>query len=249
MVTASLSPPTKADPKYIARGLRVFIPDGATFEIRGIGVDGRKKTASGLYRDFDKAARDIINLENRKTAGIYFVLNAINPDLFARSPDMMTDFPDHTTADKDIIRRHWLLMDVDPDRPAGLSSTAEELEASIHLAADLRNWLTERMGFLEPIECISSNGVHHHYPIDLPNDDRSTQLVKSVLEVARDKAEELQSPDRPICKVDTSVFNAARICKVYGVVSRKGGDIPERPHRRSYIEHVPEHLGTWEASR
>ena len=35
--------------------------------------------------------------------------------------------------------------------------------------------------------------------------------------------------------VDTANFNAARIWKLYGTVSRKGDDTPDRPHRRSRI--------------
>ena len=42
--------------------------------------------------------------------------------------------------------------------------------------------------------------------------------------------------------VDTANFNAARIWKLYGTVSRKGDSTPERPHRRSRILSAPDEL-------
>ena len=42
--------------------------------------------------------------------------------------------------------------------------------------------------------------------------------------------------------VDTANFNAARIWKLYGTVSRKGDNTPERPHRRSRIISAPDLL-------
>ncbi len=226
--------------------LSVLHPPGSTVEIRSFGVDGRNnKSVSGYYRDLEKAAHDVADLEKRNPSAIYVVMNAVNPDLFARSPNRMIDYPKHSTADKDITRRRWLLIDVDPERPAGLSSTDEELEAANRLAADLRDWLTERMGWPEPVEAMSGNGWHLLFPINLPNDDDSTKLVKGVLEAVKAEAEKLSPVDAPSCKVDTSVSNAARITKLYGTMVRKGGDIPERPHRQSSLVYVPSHLG-WE---
>ena len=42
--------------------------------------------------------------------------------------------------------------------------------------------------------------------------------------------------------VDTANFNAARIWKLYGTVSRKGDNTPERPYRRSRILSAPDEL-------
>lgn len=41
-------------------------------------------------------------------------------------------------------------------------------------------------------------------------------------------------------KIDTAVFNPARITKLYGTKATKGSDTPERPHRFSGIISVPE---------
>ena len=39
--------------------------------------------------------------------------------------------------------------------------------------------------------------------------------------------------------VDTGVYNAARIWKLYGTIACKGDNTPERPHRLAYIIEVP----------
>lgn len=40
--------------------------------------------------------------------------------------------------------------------------------------------------------------------------------------------------------LDRSVYNAARIWKLYGSVARKGEPLPERPHRRAAIISAPD---------
>ena len=42
--------------------------------------------------------------------------------------------------------------------------------------------------------------------------------------------------------LDVSVFNAARIWKVYGTMACKGDNLPERPHRLSRLLDVPSTL-------
>jgi len=43
--------------------------------------------------------------------------------------------------------------------------------------------------------------------------------------------------------IDSTVFNAARIWKLYGTLSCKGDSIPQRPHRRSKLLEVPDKIG------
>ena len=43
-------------------------------------------------------------------------------------------------------------------------------------------------------------------------------------------------------KIDCSTFNPSRICKLYGVVSRKGSDTKERPQRESKILRIPKEV-------
>jgi archaellum biogenesis ATPase FlaH len=43
-------------------------------------------------------------------------------------------------------------------------------------------------------------------------------------------------------KIDCSTFNPSRICKLYGVISRKGSDTKDRPQRESKILRVPQEI-------
>jgi hypothetical protein len=80
-----------------------------------------------------------------------------------------------------------------------------------------------------PIAAMSGNGYHLLYRTELPNDRESADLVRKFL------ASLSSMFDDETTKVDTSVFNASRICKVYGTAAKKGDDTPERPHRRSML--------------
>lgn len=76
---------------------------------------------------------------------------------------------------------------------------------------------------------MSGNGYHLLYRTTLPNDRQCSELLKRFL------ASLAVMFDDEMTKIDTSVFNASRICKVYGTMARKGDDTPERPHRRSVL--------------
>ena len=99
----------------------------------------------------------------------------------------------------------------------------------------VQRFLTER-GWSEPIVADSGNGAHLLYPIDLPNDDESTMLIKRALE-----ALDFQFSNETV-NVDKGVFNAARIWKLYGTMACKGDHTDERPHRLSQILSCPEEL-------
>ncbi len=81
--------------------------------------------------------------------------------------------------------------------------------------------------------------------MDLPNDAETTDLIKRALKAVAAHAEKIQSPDRPPCKIDITVFNASRITKLYGTIARKGHDTEERPHRRSHLTHIRKGM-SWE---
>ena len=89
-------------------------------------------------------------------------------------------------------------------------------------------------GLPEPVSAASGNGAHLLFPISYPNDEESTAMIKRVLEATAH-----QFPGDGI-KIDTSVFNAARIWRLYGTWARKGDSIPERPHRVAEIKTVPD---------
>jgi hypothetical protein len=82
----------------------------------------------------------------------------------------------------------------------------------------------------------SGNGAHLLYRADLPNDSRATNLVKGILAgvAARCATDDIA--------VDQTVFNAARITKLYGTLVCKGDNLPDRPHRRSRLLEIPDDL-------
>ena len=126
-------------------------------------------------------------------------------------------------------------MDVDPARPADISSSDAEHEAALARARDIRMVLGEE-GWSAPVLGDSGNGAHLLYLVDLPNDDASTKLVEGVLKALARRF------DDAVVTVDQAVFNAARISKVYGTVARKGDDTPDRPHRLARLLDVPNAL-------
>jgi len=168
-----------------------------------------------------------------KAEGVYVSLNPVKPDLLARASNHLIDFAKHTTSDRDVIRRLWLLIDFDPVRSAGISSTEAEHEAALEPAGQCREWLRTQ-GWPEPIFADSGNGAHLDYRIDLPNDDQSAKLLKSCLIGLG-----MPFSDWTV-EVDLTTYNAARIVKVYGTLAAKGDNLPERPHRLARLLEVPE---------
>lgn len=211
----------------------VFHEPGDVVEVR-VPNAGRSGTISGYFNDPDAFTDAIMRLDSAQYSGIYFTINKINKDLIARSANNLMHYAKNTTADKDVERRCWLPIDLDPDRPAGISSSKEEHEAAIQLAFDIRNGLMER-GWAKDAFVIadSGNGAHVLVRIDLPNDEESTNLVRRCLNVLS-----LQYGGK--IKVDGTMFNASRIIKVYGTVARKGSSTKERPHRQAWIIDAPE---------
>ena len=209
---------------------------GGVVEVRAL-ADGA--THSGYFDDYKALARAAEALDaDPAVAGIYVTLNTPNPALLARRANrikLRLSRKDATTADADIIRRRWFPVDIDPVRPSGVSSTDAEHDAAIAAASRIAAYLAEQ-GFPEPIRADSGNGAHLLYRIDLPNDEAATALVKGALTTL----DALFSNDRTT--VDTANHNAARIWKLYGTISRKGDNTPERPHRRAKILSAPEEI-------
>ena len=217
----------------VGQTVRLLSVPGGVAEIRAIADNG---THSGYFNDPALLASSAELLDLATVHGVYITLNEIAPALIARRANrvkMRLGAKDSTTADGDILRRRWLPVDIDPVRPSGVSSTDEERDLAFRKAGEISRG-SRSTGF--PIRCSgdSGNGAHLLYRIDLPNDEQSKRLVQQCLSVMH----LFFSDER--CTVDTAVFNAARIWKLYGTVSRKGDHTPERPHRRSHLLAVPD---------
>jgi hypothetical protein len=166
-------------------------------------------------------------------SGIYVTLNTVDPALLARAANRLKSRASTTTSDKDIVGRRWLPLDLDPVRPTAISSTEQEHEAALERACSIRFDLTGE-GWSAPILGDSGNGAYLLYPIDLPNDDATTQLVQAVLKALAARF------DDNVVKVDPTVFNAGRIVKCFGTTARKGDFTLERPHRLSRLLDIPD---------
>ncbi len=220
----------------ILQALRVLTAPGQVVEVRAITDDG---IVSGYFDDPAQLAGSVDAMDTVPAIqGIYVTLNEVNPALLSRRANRVKQRlgkKDATTADPDIHRRRWFPIDIDPTRPSGVSSTDEEHQAAIDTAERIASHLG-RLGWPAPIVADSGNGAHLLYRIDLPNDDRSRDLVRKCLEVLATLF------DDPTRTIDTANHNAARIWKLYGTMSRKGDHTPDRPHRRSRLLSVPDQV-------
>ncbi len=205
---------------------------GSIFEVR---IPKTKMgTISGYFNDTAIAAA-LIARENGKHQAIYVTANPVTPALLARAENRFEQGTFLTSSDSDIIRRRWFLMDFDPVRPTGISSSDAELLESSEKADFVVDWLTS-IGWPQPIRANSGNGVHVMYRVDEPNDDAS----RIDFECALKMLSSLFSDER--VKVDVTVFNASRVWKIYGTVSAKGSNTEERPHRVAMITKIPAKL-------
>jgi hypothetical protein len=223
-------------PATIADWLRLFFEPGDVVELRALDVDRRKdwaQTENG-YFDYDHLgdmAEAALEVE-RYAAGVYFTINPLRPEILSlRANRTGKTKSGKATSDIHTLRRKWLLVDADPvRRVAGIPSTDGEKAAAWVTINRVRDYLAGE-DWPDPILADSGNGYHLQYPIDLPPLDG--ELVKYCL------AGLAALFDTEQVKIDQTVFNPARIAKVYGTLARKGDDTPERPHRRSRILHVP----------
>ena len=221
--------------RLVADWMSLFVEEGQVVELRALRVvqevSNAKLTWSGFYTadKLDRMAYDALEL-TADAEGVYFSLNPLEPSLLALRSNRCEPAKD-TAKDADVLQRRWLLIDADPVRRAGISSTDEEkLQAWLSIR-EVHRWLQEQ-GWPEPILADSGNGYHLLYRIDLPGDDGG--LVKGVLGALAKRF------DNARVKIDTNVFNPGRIVKLYGTVARKGDSLRERPHRRTGVLSIPQ---------
>jgi hypothetical protein len=236
MATYANLPTDLFDPDTFA----AFVHPGEVAEIR---VLQGSNVASGYFDDhaaFCKVARDA----DKPGANVYFTLQVIDPRLLGRALNRIRQGRGVlTTSDNNVLAYRWLPLDIDTSKPAGVSSGDSELKAAFEVREQVIIWVTDNLGFRGPIKAMSGNGYHLLYRLpDLPNAPENKALIKSMLE------EVDVACSTTAVKIDTTVFNPARIWKLYGTTARKGDEIPAapgreaRPHRKSYIESLGDQL-------
>jgi len=207
---------------------------GAVVEIRLLPRKG-KGIVAGYFDSysFNSVPDKLNHYLNRGEYNCYVTMNALHDGLLSRYYRRFEQYPLTTTTDSEVLSYHWIMMDFDPVRPAGINATAEEQQSAVLLAAVVKEYCLKELDMDEPIECISGNGVHHLYPFDMPVNAESISIVKNLL---IDLAKRFNNER---CTVDTTNFNPSRITKLYGTVAGKGDNTPSRPHRLAEIKVVP----------
>jgi len=219
----------------IHRTLEVLHPEPALMEMRVL-IPGTKSTGRIYTKSHDVIVNEVIRLENDGVHPYqyYTVINEINPELEDRITDSVLWGKVATTKGADIVRRRYLPIDTDPNLPKGTSATDEEKQRTKEVAYRVRNYLTAH-GFPDAIIGDSGNGYWPIYCVNMPNDAHTRELHRKLIQHI-DKAIEHEG-----VKFD-SLIDPNRIVKLFGTMARKGPALPNRPHRQSRLEHVPEPL-------
>ena len=221
------------DKSEIYKWWHVFKRDSELVEIRFLG---NNKTASGYYKNIENLVRDVERMDAEDKFQIYFTLNCIEESCYSREQcEKVVWKPKNTTTDNDIKGRYWILIDLDPKRPSGTSSSNEEYEKAHIKAVEVYRYLMD-MGFYEPVVCSSGNGWHLLLPCKIGISAETNEVVNKFLKVLS-----MLFSDESI-DIDVKVGNPARICKLYGTMAKKGTNIPERPHRMARIVKTPTEL-------
>lgn len=225
------------DKSEIINALSVlFMPDDV-IELRAF-YKGKKRTDAGYFDgEHREALADNAMALSKANAAVYVTLNQIDPQLLGRYCNRLEQFASDTATDANITRRRWLLIDLDPERPKNTAASNEQLEKAKVKARSCYSLLSKR-GWPEPVVAESGNGMHLLYPMDLPNDAATRDLVKGTL------AGLAALIDGDGVKVDQAVFNAGRITKLYGTVANKGDHTESAPWRLSKLVMKPERTGT-----
>lgn len=210
----------------IRKALALLKKPGEIFEIRIVGTS--KKIFSGYFKDVDLMINQLKTLDLKK-ANVYFTINAINEACYDRSQrDQFQTYTKSTTSDSDIVSYNFIMIDVDPVRPSDTSSTDEQIQKAKDLGNRIHAFLRD-LGFEKPAFGFSGNGCHLLYKVALVKCEDNKNLVKRALETLA------MLFDTEEVKVDTTTFNPARVCKLYGTLAQKGSGKGQRPYRMSYL--------------
>ena len=193
-------------------------------------------TVSGYFDDHEAFVKAVQFADKSIHGGIYFTLQKIDPRLIGRAFNRLKP-TDLTTADNNVRAYRWLPVDLDPVRPAGIASSDTELKKAMDMREEVAEWVMKNMDFPPPIKAMSGNGAHLLFRLpDIAVSERSTAFIKETLQGLSKRF------TSEFVDVDTSVFNPARIWKLYGTTAKKGDQVPgsryrdARPYRMAYID-------------
>jgi len=164
-------------------------------------------------------------------ASAYLTVNPVHPALVARSYNKLSPTK-HATSDSDILALRWLYIDIDPVRPADISSSDVELEQALERRDII---LSENPEIAASAEWgCSGNGAWILVRLpDVPNAKEHHAKVAAFLESLRDRY------DDEAVKIDVTTKNPSRVMCAIGTMKHKGDQVGDRRHR----------MVTWDGGR
>lgn len=156
----------------------------------------------------EKLHETIENIDNENIKGWYMTINPTDGN--GRKKE-------------NIVRREYLVVDIDPVRASGSNSTNAQMVESYALACRIHNFLPSLF-----MGC-SGNGWHLIYECWLQNTDEDNKLVYEFY----DCLDKLFST--PTQKIDRCMADINRLTKIYGTMSRKAPHTDDCPQRQSYM--------------
>lgn len=212
----------------------LFVGENGFTEVRILG----KFQYSGYFKSFDNLCKQLEPYTEIDDEQIYFVMNKIKEDCYARPQcEKFVKSPKATTKDDEILQRKFLLCDFDPVRLPNISSSPEQFELAHKKAQDVFRFLKEK-GFSDMVVAISGSGWHLLIPVDIPCNEETDATVKNFYTYMGS-----QFSDEKV-EFDTKVYNRSRITKLYSVISKKGANLPSNPWRQSKIVYIPQVITT-----
>lgn len=215
----------------VKAALGILKSPGQLFEIR---ILKGKSIISGYFTDVETLEESFKTVDLRGS-NIFYTLNTINPDCYSREQHNCFRQSKTTTSDSDIVAYQWMLVDLDPVRATGISSSASEVKEAYEVANRIIDYLKGR-GYPAPVMALSGNGIHLLYRIALKNTAENAALIEKCL-----KALDLMFSSEKV-EIDKKVFNPSRISKLYGTKAQKGTSTKDRPHRLSRIIKKPDEI-------
>ena len=182
---------------------------------------GKPLSRLGYFDNLEAALSAVERVGNFK--GAYIGVNPIVLDSGEINSESLRIQSNRAKAG-DVLHRVRLFLDFDPERDPGTNSTDEEKAGAYAQALEAREYL-RGFGWPDPMLCDSGNGWHLLYRIQLPNDAESKNLIGDILGHLKSRY--------PM--IDTTAGDANRFCKLYGTMTRKGPDSPDRPWRRAAV--------------
>ena len=222
----------------IADSIRILVEPGSVTEVRAlykskVNPDDRYCRNQYISHEDADAVSQFIHAEDAKDncVGIYLVSSPVNPELKELNDSKYRkpfDTKVKSSSSKDCLKRRWLFIDCDSNRPSDVSATDGERSRAFSLADDVVETLRV-FGFNAPVRADSGNGCHLLFPVDLPSGKSTDSLIKEFLSELSSRCTSTGA------KVDPVTYDSQRMIRLYGTKARKGDSTPDRPWRTTGI--------------